>query len=230
MKISIIVPIIDEEKILPKFFNQMSELPFHELIMVDGGSSDQTTQIILNYIQQFGNNHVHLVSSNKSRSIQMNKGAEFSSGDVLLFLHADTLISREAFDYLSKLNSNAYFFGAFQFSINLSDSKYRWLEKMVHLRNILFHLPFGDQGIFVSKITWNLLGGYQPIELMEDVEFVRRYKKQVEYIYLKHKAITNGRRWEKKGIVRNSGKNLMLQLLFFVGVSPKRLGKWYYES
>lgn len=222
MTISVIVPVFNEEAILPVFLGQTAHWTVMEIIFVDGGSTDQTQAII-----QRSPGH-RLLTSNKGRGNQMNEGAHAATGDVLLFLHADSLFPADGFSAILKAMQNTDLVGgAFRLRIESNSLCLKFIAMMANIRSSLFGLPYGDQGIFVRRAVFNNMGGYQDIPLMEDVEFIRRLKREGRITLLDQAITTSARRWIKQGIVYTSVRNIILLLLYFMGVSPKQLAKWY---
>lgn len=222
MTISVIIPILNEETILPAFLNQTKDWTVSEIIFVDGGSTDQTQAII-----QRSPGH-RLLISNKGRGHQMNEGARAASGDLLLFLHADSLFPPDGFSAILKAMQNPDLVGgAFRLRINSHSLLLKFIAMMANGRSFLFGLPYGDQGIFVRRAVFNNMGGYPNLPLMEDVAFIQRLKREGRTTLLDQAITTSARRWIKQGIVYTSGRNIILLLLYFMGVSPKQLAKWY---
>jgi rSAM/selenodomain-associated transferase 2 len=222
---SIIIPVLNEEEhIRPCIESLRQDGSVCEIIVVDGGSSDRTVEITGNIPD------VKIVSSGKGRGVQMNAGAFEAGGDVLVFLHADTVLEKGWLLAVEKtLVQSDVAGGAFTFAIDGPAFKWRLVEQWVKLRCFLFRLPYGDQAVFVRKEVFNILGGYKDIPLMEDVEFVGRLKKAGKLIILSHKALTSGRRWLKNGILYNSLLNQYIMILYRLGISSHRLARIYYR-
>ncbi len=223
--ISVIVPALNEEHNLGLCIEGiLKEAIDCEIIVVDGGSADTTVESAGSYPG------VLFIHSRKGRGIQMNTGASVASGDVLLFLHADTLLETGwATGMLSVLEDTSISGGAFTFSIQSPLWKYRLVETWVRLRCKLCSLPYGDQAIFVRKSIFDLIGGYENIPLMEDVDFIRRLKKLGSIVILNKKAVTSERRWSKKGLLRAAVINQFIMLLYKFGVNPYWLARIYYR-
>lgn len=215
MTISVIIPIFNEEAILPAFINQTINWPVEEIIFVDGGSKDQTQSIIPPH---------RLFVAKKGRGNQMNAGAKVATGDWLLFLHADSIFPPDGFSAIQNTNLIG---GAFRLKIDSDSLFLKFIAMMANMRSALFGLPYGDQGIFVRREIFNKMGGYADIPLMEDVEFIRRLSREGRIALLNHAVTTSARRWNKQGIIFTSFRNIILLLLYLMGVSPKRLVKWY---
>lgn len=223
--ISVIIPALNEEECiigcLEGLLNEGCEC---EIIVIDGGSVDRTVELVERYPG------VSVIRSQKGRGLQMDLGASFASNDILLFLHADTLLDDGwASAISSAMADTSVSGGAFSFSIHARSWKYRLVEKWVAMRCKYFSLPYGDQAIFVRKSAFNLAGGYRGLPLMEDVDLVSRLKKLGSVRILDNKAMTSERRWSKKGVIRTAAINQLMMLLYKAGLSPGRLARIYYR-
>lgn len=195
-----------------------------QIIVADGGSSDTTAASAKRYPG------VSLIQSQRGRGIQMNMGASAASGDILLFLHADTILETGwAAAILTVLEDDSISGGAFTLAIQSQLWKYRLVETWVKLRCRLCLVPYGDQAIFVRKHAFDTIGGYKSIPIMEDVDFIERLKKIGNIVILNKKAITSERRWSKKGFIRTAAMNQLIMLLYRIGVNPSRLSRIYYR-
>jgi len=222
MTLSVIIPVFNEEAILADFLNQTMHWPVKEIIVVDGGSTDQTQAIIQ------ASPHHRLLISKKGRGNQMNEGAKVSTSDILLFLHADSTFPPDGFSEISNaLQETGLVGGAFRLKINTNSLYLKLIAMMANIRSFLFGLPYGDQGIFVRRAVFNKMGGYRDFPLMEDVDFILRLKREGSMTLLHQAVTTSARRWNKQGVVFTSLRNVILLILYFMGVSPKQLVKWY---
>ena len=224
--ISVIIPTLNEEASLGRSIESVrAECPSIEVIVADGGSRDRTIEVAEGFPG------VRISRGGKGRGNQMNAGASLAGGEILLFLHADTLLEKGwKQEVLSALDgAEGVIGGAFAFAIGNPLPKYRLVEAWVAMRCRVFGLPYGDQAIFIRRDAFRRLGGYQDMPLMEDVDLVRRMKKDGELALLEKKAVTSGRRWVSKGLVRTAAINQMTMLLYLLGVSPHRLAKLYYR-
>jgi rSAM/selenodomain-associated transferase 2 len=221
MRISIVIPVLNEEKSIAALVAALMPLKPHELIIVDGGSSDRTREIC-NRLD------VKVLSSPRGRGTQMNQGAKQATGDVLLFLHADTRLPASAFDDIRAALGNPQCVGG-RFDVQLDGAD--WLRDvigaMISLRSRMSQVATGDQAIFVRREIFAELGGYPDIPLMEDVAFSRALKRRGAVACLRSRVITSARRWEKEGIWRTILKMWLLKLLYLIGVSPVRLKRYY---
>jgi rSAM/selenodomain-associated transferase 2 len=221
MRISIVIPVLNEEKDIAATLVALQRLGPHELIIVDGGSSDQTGEVC----KRLGA-EVH--SSPRGRGTQMNHGARRATGDVLLFLHADTRLPESAFDDIRAALRSPRCVGG-RFDVQL-DGAYWLLDvigAMISLRSRLSRVATGDQAIFVRREIFAELGGYPDIPLMEDVAFSRALKRRGAVACLRSRVMTSARRWKKEGVWRTILKMWMLKLLYLAGISPVRLKRYY---
>ena len=223
--ISVIIPTLDEaENIRGCIECVRAEDGDFEILVCDGGSSDETVQIARGY------DDAVLIETGKGRGAQMNRGAAAANGGVLLFLHADTKLERGwSRELLSVLADESVVGGAFTFKIDNPARRYRLVESWVKLRCSLFSLPYGDQGIFVRKDIFNKIGGYQDIPLMEDVEIVGALNKEGKLVLLEKCAVTHDRRWSRKGWIRASVSNQLVMLMYKMGIDPHTLARLYYR-
>lgn len=224
--LTVIIPALNEEKNLARLLPHLQAVcPQAEVIVADGGSRDDTQGVVSRFPR------VRLVPSERGRAKQMNAGARAARGDVLLFLHADTLLPpgtqaavREA------LAPPEVVCGRFDVRFDNPRPIFRTIAAMMNLRSRLGGIFTGDQAIFVSRQIFEAGGGYPDIPLMEDVELSRRLKRQGRRACLRLQAQTSTRKWDRGGILRTIVLMWMLRLLYFVGVKPDRLHGWYYAG
>lgn len=196
-----------------------------EVIVVDGDPEGKT-------INSITNKKVIKLISPKGRGRQMNKGASIARGDILLFLHTDTELPKDAFSAISSApDKKEYVGGAFDLGIKSERLIFRLIEKMVYIRSRLTGIPYGDQAIFIKKEFFTRTNGYQEIPIMEDVELMRRIKKLGYKMYFVQKKVkTSPRRYEKEGVIYCTLRNWMLMSLYLLGVEPEKLVKFYYRD
>ena len=219
--ISIIIPVLNEEKKLPDLLNhlQVFRKQGHELIIVDGGSDDNSLMLA----QMSADN---VLVSRKGRAVQMNSGASVAKGDVLLFLHSDTFLPEAAFNMIEN-HVQESFWG--RFDVRLSSNKFifRIIEFFINVRSRLTSINTGDQAIFIKSQLFTTVGGFPEIALMEDIAISKKLKKIISPICLKQKVITSSRRWESRGVSATVFLMWKLRLYYFCGVSPDRLNQLY---
>jgi rSAM/selenodomain-associated transferase 2 len=224
MRISVIVPVLNEEKSIAATLMELQRLKPEEMIIVDGGSSDGTREIC----QRFG---VELYPSPPGRAAQMNFGAQRASGDVLLFLHADTRLPPSAFDDIRvALQDRQVLGGRFDLQLDSPRPLLKLIGFMISLRSRLSKVGTGDQAIFVRREIFAELGGYADIPLMEDVALSRALKRRGAVACLRSRVVSSARRWEMEGIWRTVLKMWTLKTLYLLGISPVRLKRYYGDT
>ena len=192
----------------------------HELIVVDGGSCDLGPKLIADQVDR-------LLSSPCGRAMQMNAGAQVATGDVYLFLHADTALPAQVDTILQQCIHTDLAWGRFDVSLSGRHWLFRVIEYCMNVRSRLTGVATGDQAIFVTRKLFNLAGGFPAIPLMEDIAFSSQLKQHTAAICLREKALTSSRRWETQGILRMVLKMWSLRLRYAVGVSPATLANEY---
>lgn len=224
-QLSIIIPVFNESRIINATLVHLSDLTFSgslEIIVVDGNPSGST----INAITSSG---IRKIIGSKGRGSQMNTGAAAASGDVLLFLHADTLLSHDALDQIIiAFQQHDIVGGAFDLEIKSKKRIFRLIERAASIRSRLTRIPYGDQAIFLKKSFFDQIGSFKDIPIMEDVELMQRVKKAGKKIkFIPRKVRTAARRWEKEGIVYCTLRNWTLIVLYLLGVAPEKLNKFY---
>jgi rSAM/selenodomain-associated transferase 2 len=224
MRVSVIIPVLNEEKAIGPALAALTALKPHELIVVDGGSSDRTCEV-------GARSGAKVLMTGPGRARQMNRGALEATGDVLLFLHADTRLPASAFRDIELAFSDPRYLGG-RFDVELDSD--RWLLKvvgfMISQRSRLSKVGTGDQAIFVRRDVFAELGGFPDIPLMEDIAFCRMLKRTGEVACLRSKVVTSARRWEADGVCRTIFRMWTLKLLYLTGVSPARLKRFYADT
>ncbi len=225
MSLSIVVPLLNEEQSLPAFLKHLEALDGVEIIFVDGRSHDQTRSLLNVWLASHPGGI--LLSSPPGRAIQMNAGAKRATGEILLFLHADSFLPDQAALLIPAVFVDTRIVGgAFSLKITSFHPFFKVISALANLRTHLFKLPYGDQGLFVRKVVFDHSGGFPNLPLMEDVQFVQRLKKIGELFILKEEMLTSARRWERQGYLQTTFRNGVLLLFYFLGISPKRLSRW----
>lgn len=223
IKISIIIPVYREQNInlhLESLLNNPSYKQ-EEIIIVDGDNSST--------IKNIQNDNVLKIDSKKGRANQMNEGARIAQGDILLFLHADTLLPNNAFDLIRRSCTNEDIqAGAFDLSFSKKSIALKIISITASFRSRLTRLPYGDQAIFIKKDIFDTIGAYESIALMEDVNLMQKLKKMHYKIEIhQEKVITSSRKWEEKGILYTTLRNWILISLYFLKIDPNILSKYY---
>ncbi len=225
MLVSIIVPIYNEAATLPGFLEHLKALRAAdpdsiELVLVDGGSSDESLQ----KIEDAGLAYRH---ADRGRAVQMNAGAQAARGDMLLFLHADTRISSAAIAQARQAIADGVVGGFFEVCLSSSRPLLRLVGRMISWRSRLSGVASGDQAIFVTRAAFNEVGGYAPLPLFEDVDLSRRLNRLGNFSAVDAAVITSARRWENGGAIRTILRMWTLRVLYYCGVSPARLTRYY---
>ena len=209
---SIIIPTLNEEKTISQCLETVVNIPGIEVIVADGGSTDRTVEIAGQH------RDVKVVTSVMGRSIQMNKGAGYVSGEILLFLHADCVLPREVvLNVRNVFEGNAFVGGAFKIRLLSDKFPYQIIEKGINFRSKILKLPYGDQGLFVKRSVFEELGGFREMSICEDLDFVCRLKKYGKIIILDARISSSIRRWENHGILRTSLRNQSLLVSYVLG-------------
>jgi len=223
--ISVVIPVLNEARsinALIAHLRSLAPVDAVEIVVVDGDPAGSTVRAISHPL-------VVTAVADRGRASQMNRGAAIASGAVLLFLHADTFLPRSAFALIREtMRDGRFLAGCFDLGIDTDRTIFRITERYVALRTRLTRIPFGDQAIFVRRDYFERIGGYRDIPIMEDVDLMRRIRQRGDTIcVIPAKVMTSARRWEKEGVLYTTLRNWMLQLLYFVGVSPQRLARFY---
>ncbi|MGQ4646651.1 TIGR04283 family arsenosugar biosynthesis glycosyltransferase [Lyngbya aestuarii] len=223
-KISIIIPALNEASKISTVLARALEAGNVEVILVDGGSQDETVAIA----QSTG---VKVISTAAGRAHQMNAGATVATGEILIFLHGDTHLPTE-FDTLVRqaLQETRTVAGAFELRVDAQLRGLRLLEKMVNVRSRFFSMPYGDQAIFLRATVFQEIGGFQNLPIMEDFELMRHLKPRGKIVILSAAVLTSGRRWQKLGVIKTTLINQLVIIAYLLGVSPARIARWYRQS
>lgn len=215
--VSVVIPTLNEQAGVAAAVQ--SAIAEAEVIVVDGGSLDATVGAALA-------SGAAVVTAARGRGRQLAAGAERAAGDWLVFLHADTRLEPGWAQALSGLSPEVVG-GAFRFAVDSPRASYRWIEAGVRLRCRLFGLPYGDQAIFARREAYRRAGGFAPMALFEDVDFVRRLRRVGRLTFPAVKALTSPRRWEKRGVLSTTLCNWWLIGLYSAGANPSWLERTY---
>lgn len=249
MKIAVIIPTLNEERALPDTLQRTTALGFDDIIVVDGGSTDRTQEIVRSLAgdeqwaigdrQKTGSSEIvpahsplpiasRLLAAPAGRAKQMNAGASHSQADVLLFLHADTHLPDEARQAIERVMDDPAYVGG-RFDVRFErDTGLAWLiARLISLRSRWSGIATGDQALFVRHEVFAQLGGFTDIPIMEDVDFTRRLKRAGRVAPLRAHVVTSYRRWDRHGALRTIVLMWALRLLYWLGVHPNRLKNLY---
>lgn len=231
MTISVIIPTLNEERTIMATLAHTAALGFDELLVADGGSSDQTPRLVESYRlspQHSALSPVRLVTAPRGRASQMNAGAEASHGEILLFLHADTQLPGNANTVIeATLTDPRMVGGRFDVRFDRPSIWGRIISRMMNWRSRLSGIATGDQALFVRRSIFQQMGGFANLPLMEDIDFSRRLKRTGTTVALTDTVTTSFRRWEQQGPLRTICLMWGLRFLYWVGIRPQTLNRWY---
>lgn len=202
----------------------------HTTIVVDGGSSDGTAEIVRALADdrvRLEETALRVIDAPRGRALQMNAGATRARADVLLFLHTDTCLPADAIERVRDAVVEGAVWGRFDVRLDGKNVLFRAIEGMMNLRSALTGVATGDQAIFVRRDVFHMLGGYAPIALMEDVELCTRLKWVGWPARIAAPVRASARRWRVRGILRTVVLMWTLRLLYWLGVSPSKLARAY---
>ncbi|HAA31256.1 MAG TPA: glycosyltransferase [Cyanobacteria bacterium UBA8553] len=226
-RISIIIPVLNEVGTIKEALASTYPSTNVEAIAVDGGSTDGTVGLV----QSLG---VKVLSAPAGRACQMNAGAMAATGEILLFLHADTRLPpgfdtmvRAALQLSMPGDRKAPIAGAFALQIDAALRRLRLIEWGVNWRSHFLQMPYGDQAIFLKAKTFYQMGGFPELPIMEDFELMRRLKRTGRIALIPTPVVTSARRWLKKGVCQTTLINQIVILAYLLNVSPKQLVHWY---
>lgn len=220
-KISIVIPVLNEATTIAKTIAITQLGKNIEILVVDGGSQDNTVELV----RSLG---LKVLLASTGRANQMNAGAKAATGEILLFLHADTHLPAK-FDRSVRrvLRQPKTIAGAFALQIDGSLLGLRLIEKGVNWRSHFLSLPYGDQAIFVKTGTFKALGGFPQLPIMEDFEFVLKLRNWGGIAIIPTPVITSSRRWQKLGVWQTTIMNQLAIAAYFLKIPPERIAKWY---
>jgi rSAM/selenodomain-associated transferase 2 len=222
MKISVIIPVLNEVRgILPCLYSIKTQEGEFELIVIDGGSVDGTVEVV--------RPHARVIRSEQGRAVQMNSGARHSTGEILLFLHADSHLPPRAFPQMERVLADSKIVGG-TFRLRFNSQKF-FLRAIAFFTRFKFrYFHYGDQGIFVRRSVFEQLNGFTEMPFMEDIDFLQRLHRTGRVILLKQPITTSARRFLERGVIRQQLVNIILVILYLLGARPEKLKKWYERS
>jgi len=224
-RISIVIPVLNEEEQIGGFLTRLQ--PYRsqniEIILVDGGSDDGTVELAAQSADV-------ILESIRGRAHQMNRGAERASGDILVFLHADTRLPERfreilAGDFWESDSS----WGRFDVKLSGHHYLFRIIEFFINWRSRLTGIATGDQAIFMKRAAFTRLGGFLPVPFMEDIALSKELKRISRPYCVRNPVTTSSRKWEQEGIIRTVLLMWRLRLAYFFGADPARLIQLYYR-
>ena len=195
-----------------------------EAIVVDGGSQDNTVELA----QSMG---VKVLSAPRGRACQMNRGAASATGDILLFLHADTRLPTDFDTFVrTALTQSDAIAGAFALRIDAPLWSLRLVEIGVNWRSRTLQMPYGDQAIFLRRSVFDKIGSFPELPMMEDFELMRRLRRLGQITIISSPVLTSARRWLQKGIIKTTLINQIAIIAYLSGVSPEKIKRWYHAT
>jgi rSAM/selenodomain-associated transferase 2 len=229
MRILVIVPTLNEvanlERNLPPLLADWAEGRERPptVVVSDGGSTDGT----LEAARRLG---LEVVSGPPGRGDQLNRGAQRAlelGAEVLLFLHVDTRLPSGARQAIREAIDRGAVGGAFPLRFDDPRFRYRLASRLINLRTRLTGAPLGDQGQFVRREIFQTMGGFRPWPILEDLDFIRRLRRQGSTVLLAEPVVTAARRYLQRGLLWTAMRNWWIFGLYFLGVSPHRLARLY---
>jgi rSAM/selenodomain-associated transferase 2 len=213
-RISIIIPALNEERLLPGLLDHLQSLRPYEILVVDGRSTDATAHVAAG--------RAKLIDSEPGRGRQLNAGARAAAGDVLLFLHADVRLGAGALEAIAEAkaaggNLDIIYEGGWEAAV------FTWINRIRRRCGVFY----GDSGIFCHRDVFEGLGGYRDWPILEDYELARRLRRAVPLALLNTPIYVSARRWQRQGLLATLWSWFWVQALYLAGVSPHRLAGWY---
>lgn len=222
-RISVVIPALNEAENILATLQALQPLRGrgHEVIVVDGGSSDRTRELALPLADQ-------VISAPRGRGRQMNAGVGQAHGNILWFLHADTVAGDDTDETICQALAGSRR-GWGRFNVRLSGKHWllRVVETLMNLRSCLTGIATGDQGIFVKRALFDAVAGFPDLPLMEDIALCRRLKQYGRPVCLRSRLTTSSRRWEENGMIKTIIRMWWLRLAYRFGADPHRLAQWY---
>ncbi|CAG7857572.1 hypothetical protein MCAMS1_02446 [biofilm metagenome] len=225
MRHSIIIPTLNEEQVILNCLNTLQSFRAAgcEIIIGDGGSMDKTRELALPMVNKW-------INSEKGRAIQMNAAANHATGEMLIFLHADTVLPDDAFNLIANSINEQQQWGRFDIRLSGKHPLLKIIACCMNWRSRLTGIATGDQAIFINKRLFETIGGYPAIALMEDIALCKKLIRISPPVCLNAKVISSGRRWEHNGILRTILLMWGLRLRYFMGEDPQILANSYYKD
>jgi rSAM/selenodomain-associated transferase 2 len=220
LPISVIIPTLNEQVCLPRTLSAVRAQSPHEIIVVDGGSTDGTREVAAEADR--------LLQAPRGRARQMNAGAAQARGEILLFLHADCVPEAGALSQAVEcLHDPGVAAGCFQQRVDAAAWIFRCVDRCAGWRVQLTGIAYGDQGLFLCRDVFARCGGFPEVGLMEDLFLCLRLRREGRMVIAPKRLFISPRRWRQVGIIRQTLRNWCLTGLAAAGVSPDRLARFY---
>jgi rSAM/selenodomain-associated transferase 2 len=219
VRFSVVIPTLNESLYLEATLRGLAAEEPHEVLVVDGGSSDDTCRIAAA--------HARLLRGPRGRAAQMNLGAIQATGDAILFLHADCSLESGALRSAARILRRGVAAGCYRMTVTAAGGVYRLIDACATARVRLTGIIYGDQGLFLDRERFLRLGGFPPLRLMEDVFLSLRLRQQGRVVVAPRCIYVSPRRWQREGVVRQTLRNWTLTALAAAGVHPDRLAPFY---
>lgn len=236
INVSIVIPLLNEAENLPQLITQVATLnpPPQQIIMVDGGSTDNSFEVAKTLIEALMNNRRssikwQVIESTAGRASQMNTGTALATGDILLFLHADTQLPINAINDIENAMVQSDW-GRFDVHLDSRNPMLWVVSRMMNARSRLTVIATGDQAVFIKKSLFEQIGGYPNQPLMEDIELCKRLKNIAKPACLRSKVTTSARRWQQNGTGRTILLMWQLRFNYWRGISPEILKQRYHNN
>ena len=219
-RLSVVIPALNEAAGMAAALQALAPLVARgaQVVVADGGSTDDTVALA---------SAVQVAHAPRGRALQMNAGAQHASGDILLFLHADTRLPPDADRLIEQALASTQVWGRFDVRIEGQPRMLRVIAAFMNRRSRWTGIATGDQALFMTRAAFDAVGGFPAQPLMEDIEMSARLLKLSRPACLRARAVTSGRRWETRGVWRTVLLMWRLRLAYWRGAAPERLAEWY---
>lgn len=222
-QIAIVVPVLNEAAAAPALGQRLRALAAHELLVVDGGSRDETPRLL-------AEQGLQVQHAAPGRARQMNTGAAHTKSEVLLFLHADTSLSPQQVQAVQSAIDAGADFGCFTVRLDSTDPRLRLVAALISWRSQLMVSATGDQAIFIRRSLFDALGGYRALALCEDLDLIARARSRGRFVCIDQPVCTSARRWQQRGILRTILLMWALRLGCHLGIDPATLKRLYEDA